>query len=120
MSRHAFASNFSGRHGWRESCSSSAVQAYRQGETRTLTHIRGPYCTGKSVEEQRTSPIKCGALRTLYDCSSCDRAFSDTSRTPIASLKTPIGLVGPVVTALTEGVGSHAATRLYGVRTNSI
>src|ERR1043166_2104971 len=106
MSRHAFASNFSGRHGWRESCSSSAVHAYRQGETMTLTDIRCPYCKGTNVEEQSTYTIKCGAPRTMYYCSSCERSFSETRNTPIAHLKTPIALVVQVLTALTEGSAS--------------
>src|SRR5215813_9181269 len=120
MSRHAFASNFSGRHGWRESCSSSAGHFYRPRETMTLTHIRCPYCHGKNVEEQSTYTIKCGAPRTMYYCSSCERAFSETSSPPIAHLKTPIALVVQVLTALTEGVGINAATRLYGVSKHSI
>src|SRR5438874_13499614 len=62
----AFTSNFSGRHGWRKSCSSSEGHSYREGETMTLTRIRCPYCDGKNVEEQRTYTIKCGAPRTLY------------------------------------------------------
>ena len=47
-------------------------------------------------------------------------SFSETSSTPIAHLKTPIALVVQVLTALTEGVGINAATRLYGVSKNSI
>jgi transposase len=35
-------------------------------------------------------------------------------------LKTPIALVVQVLSALTEGVGINAATRLYGVSKNSI
>jgi len=83
------------------------------GETMTLTHIRCPYCHGKNVEAQSTYTIKCGAPRTMYYCSSCERSFSETSRTPIAHLKTPMALVVQVLTALTEGVGINAATRLY-------
>jgi transposase-like protein len=113
-------SNFSGRRGGRESCSSSERHAYCQGETMTLTHIRCPYCNGKNVEEQSTYTIKCGAPRTLYYCSSCERSFSETRNTPIAQLKTPIALVVQVLAALTEGVGINAATRLYGVSKNSI
>ena len=45
-----------------------------------LTHIRCPYCNGKNVEEQSTYTIKCGAPRTMYYCSSCERSFSETSR----------------------------------------
>jgi hypothetical protein len=40
--------------------------------------------------------------------------------TPIAQLKTPIALVVQVLSALTEGVGINAATRLYGVSKKSI
>ena len=86
----------------------------------TLTPMRCPYCNGKSIEAQRTYTIQCGAPRTLYYCSSCERSFSETSNTPIAHLKTPIALVGQVLAALTEGVGINAATRLYGVSKNSI
>ena len=53
-------------------------------------------------------------------CSSCERSFSETSQTPIAHLKTPIAIVVQVLSALTEGVGINAATRLYGVSKNSI
>jgi transposase-like protein len=86
----------------------------------TLTHLRCPYCNGKNVEEQSTYTIKCGAPRTMYYCSSCERSFSETRSTPIAHLKTPIALVVQVLTALTEGVGINAATRLYGVSKKSI
>ena len=68
----------------------------------TLTHMRCPYCHGKNVEAQRI------------------RTFSETRHPPIAYLKTPIAIVVQVLTALTEGVGINAATRLYGVSKNSI
>src|SRR5215475_812965 len=86
----------------------------------TLTHMRCPYCDGKSVEAQRTYPIQCGAPRTMYHCASCAQSFSETHHTPIAQLKTPIALVVQVLSALTAGVGINAATRLYGVSKNSI
>ena len=56
----------------------------------------------------------------MYHCSCCERAFSETRHTPLAHLKTPIALVVQVLTALTEGIGINAATRLYGVSKNSI
>jgi transposase-like protein len=86
----------------------------------TLTPIRCPYCNGKSIEAQRTYTIQCGAPRTLYHCAPCARSFSETRHTPIAQLKTPIALVVQVLSALTEGVGINAATRLYSVSKNSI
>ena len=86
----------------------------------TLTQRRGPYCTGKNIEQQRTYTIKSGTPRTMYHCSSCTRTFSETCPTPLAQWKTPIALVVQVLAALTEGVGINAATRLYGVSKNSI
>jgi transposase-like protein len=56
----------------------------------------------------------------MYHCACCERAFSETSNTPLAYLKTPIALVVQVLAALTEGIGINAATRLYGVSKNSI
>jgi transposase-like protein len=79
----------------------------------TLTQRRCPYCDGKNVEQQRTYTIKSGTPRTMYHCAPCARSFSETHHTPIA-------LVVQVLSALTEGVGINAATRLYGVSKNSI
>jgi transposase-like protein len=86
----------------------------------TLTHIRCPSGDGKNAEAQRTYTIKCGTPRTLDHCSSCERSFSETRNTPIAHWKTPIALVVQVLTALTEGGGINAATRLYSVSKKSI
>ena len=84
----------------------------------TLTQRRCPYCDGKNVEQQRTYTIKSGTPQTMYHCAPCARSFSETHPTPIAQLKTPIALVVQVLSALTEGVGINAATRLYGVSKN--
>src|SRR6185436_15263462 len=86
----------------------------------TLFPRRCPYCNGKRIEAQRTYTIQCGEPRTLYHCAPCARSFSETHHTPIAQLKTPIALVVQVLSALTEGGGINAATRLYGVSKNSI
>src|SRR5262249_30619985 len=40
--------------------------------------------------------------------------------TPMAHLKAPVSVIVQVLSALTEGVGINAATRLYGVSKNSI
>ena len=56
----------------------------------------------------------------MYHCASCGCSFSETKHTPIAHLKTPISVIVQVISALTEGVGINAATRLYGVSKNSI
>ena len=86
----------------------------------TLTQRRCPHGDGKNVAAQRIDTIQGGAPRTMYYCACCERAFSETSHTPLAQLKTPIALVVQVLAALTEGVGINAVTRLYGVSKNSI
>jgi transposase-like protein len=86
----------------------------------TLTPMRCPYCNGKSIEAQRTYTMQCGAPQTLYPCAPCVRSCSETRHTPIAQLKTPIALGVQVLSALTEGMGMNAATRLYGLSKHSI
>jgi transposase-like protein len=85
-----------------------------------LTQIRCADCGGKNVDGYRTYTIKDGEQRTMYHCASCGCSFSETKLTPLAHLKTPISVIGQVLSALTEGVGINAATRLYGVSKNSI
>jgi transposase-like protein len=84
----------------------------------TLTQIRCADCGGKNAEGYRTYTIKAGAHRTMYHCASCGCSFSETKQTPLAHLKTPISVIVQVLSALTEGVGINAATRLYGVSKN--
>ena len=50
----------------------------------------------------------------MYHCASCGCSFSETKHTPLAHLKTPLSVIVQVLSALTEGVGINAATRLYG------
>jgi transposase-like protein len=86
----------------------------------TLTQIRCTDCGGKNVEAYRTYTIKDGAQRAMYHCAACGCSFSETKQTPLAHLKTPLSAIVQVLSALTEGVGINAATRLYGVSKNSI
>jgi len=86
----------------------------------TLTPIRCADCGCKQVDGSRTYTIKDGEQRMIYHCSSCGSDFSETKHTPIAHLHTPISVIVQVPTALTEGLGINAATRLYGVSKNSI
>ena len=93
---------------------------FRQGVSMALTQMRCADCGGKNVEGYRTYTIKDGEQRTMYHCASCGCSFSETKQTPLAHLKTPISVIVQVLSALTEGVGINAATRLYGVSKNSI
>jgi transposase-like protein len=86
----------------------------------TLTYIRCTDCSYKDVKAPRTYTIKQGEQRTIYACDACGGTFSSTKNTPIAHLKTPISVIVQVLSALTEGMGINAVTRLYGVSKNSI
>ena len=86
----------------------------------TLTPIQCADCGGKHVDGSRTYTIKDGEQRMIYHCSSCGSDFSETKHTPMAHLQTPISMIVQVLSALTEGLGLNAATRLYGVSRNSI
>jgi transposase-like protein len=91
-----------------------------RGVSMTLTQIRCADCGGKNVEGYSTYTIKDGEQRTMDQCASCGCSFSETTQTPLAHLKTPIAVIVQVLSALTEGGGINAATRLYGVSKNSI
>ena len=80
----------------------------------TLTQIRCADCGGKNVDGYRTYTIKDGEQRTMPLCLMW-LLFFETKHTPLAHLKTPISVIVQVLSALTEGVGINAATRLYGV-----
>ena len=112
--------NISGHCGCQESRSSPEEHLYPRREIMTLTQMRCAHCGCKNVERSRTYTIKYGEQRIMYHCSSCGSTFSETRHTPIADLKTPIAVVVQVLSALTEGVGINAATRLYSVSKNSI
>ena len=86
----------------------------------TLTHIRCTDCGCKDVKAQRIYTIKHEEQRTIYACDACGGTFSSTSNTPMARLKTPMSVIAQVLSALTEGMGINAVTRLYGVSKNSI
>jgi transposase-like protein len=86
----------------------------------TLTPMRCADCGCKQVDGSRTYTLKDGEQRMIYHCSSCGSDFSETKNTPLAHLHTPISVIVQVLTALTEGLGINAATRLYGVSKNSI
>jgi transposase-like protein len=79
----------------------------------TLTPMRCADCGCKHVDGARIYTIKDGEQRMLYHCSSCGSEFSETKNTPMAHLHTPISVIVQVLSALTEGLGINAATRLY-------
>src|SRR5215471_8768634 len=66
----------------------------------TMIPFRCVDCGGKEVESCRTYTLKQGEQRTIYYCSACDRAFSETKHTPLAYLKTPISVMVHVLSGV--------------------
>lgn len=64
--------------------------------------------------------IRCGEVRQLYICNDCNFSFSETRNTVIEGLRTPVSRIILIITALSEGLGVNAATRLFSVGKNSI
>ena len=85
-----------------------------------MIHLRCVDWGGKEVESCRTYTLQQGEHRPISSCSACARPVSETQNTPLAYVKTPIAVVVPVLSALTEGLGSNAAARLSGVGKNSL
>lgn len=55
--------------------------------------------------------------RQLYKCNDC---FSETRNTVLEELKTPVFRIITILTALSEGMGINATTRVFSVEKNSI
>jgi hypothetical protein len=64
--------------------------------------------------------IRSGEERQLYKCNDCDCCFSETKNTVPEGLKTPVFRIIMILTALSEGLGINATTRVFSVGKNSI
>ena len=62
--------------------------------------------------------IRSGEERQLYKCNDCDCCFSEI--TVPEGLKTPVFRIIMILTALSEGLGINATTRVFCVGKNSI
>jgi len=58
--------------------------------------------------------------RIIYKCEGCLDYFSETKKTLIAGLKTPVSVIWQVVKARTEGMGLNAAARTFEKAKNTI
>lgn len=58
--------------------------------------------------------------RQLYTCDDCGCCFSETRNTVIEGLRTPVSRIILILTALAEGTGVNAVTRIFSVGKNTI
>ncbi len=71
-------------------------------------------------QKHKKYEIRCGDIRQLYKCNDCGCCFSETRNTVLEGLRTPVSRIIMILTALAEGSGVNAVTRIFSVGKNSI
>lgn len=85
-----------------------------------LLQIKCPTCHSAVLQSHRTYTTQDHGRRILYQCTSCPTYFSETKKTLMAGLKTPVSVIWQVVKARTEGMGLNAAARTFEKAKNTI
>ena len=73
-----------------------------------LLQSRCPYCVSAQVEQYRAYATKNHGQRLLYQCRDCHAVFSETKRTILEGLRTPISRIIDLIAVRTEGLGLNA------------
>jgi transposase-like protein len=85
-----------------------------------LLQIKCPTCHAAVLQSHATYATQHHGRRILYKCASCPTYFSETKKTLVAGLKTPVSVIWQVVKARTEGLGLNAAARTFEKAKNTI
>ena len=85
-----------------------------------LLQIKCPTCHSAVLQSHATYATQHHGRRILYKCASCPTYFSETKKTLVAGLKTPVSVIWQVVKARTEGMGLNAAARTFEKAKNTI
>lgn len=85
-----------------------------------LLQIKCPTCQSAALKSHTTYTTQHHGRRIIYKCASCPGYFSETKKTLMAGLKTPVSVIWPVVKARTEGMGFNAAARTFEKAKNTI
>ena len=78
-----------------------------------LLQIKCPTCHSAVLQSHTTYPTQHHGRRILYQCTNCPPYFSETKKTLMAGLKTPVSVIWQVIKARTEGMGFNAAARTF-------
>lgn len=78
-----------------------------------LLQIKCPTCHSAVLQSHTTYATQHHGRRLIYKCTNCPTYFSETKKTLMAGLKTPISVSWQVVKARTEGMGLNAAVRTF-------
>ena len=85
-----------------------------------LLQIKCPTCQSAVLQSHTTYATQHHGRRIIYKCASCPGYFSETKKTLMAGLKTPVSVIWQVVKARTEGMGLNAASRTFAKAKNTI
>src|SRR5437588_7475223 len=85
-----------------------------------LLQIKCPTCHSAILQSHTTYATQHYGRRIIYKCANCPTYFSETKKTLMAGLKTPVSVIWQVVKARTEGMGLNAAARTFEKAKNTI
>ena len=72
-----------------------------------------PHCLSEPIEEYSVYETKSNGTRKLYQCREGHQVFSETKKTFLEGLKTPLSLIIKVLKARSEGMGFNAVCRVF-------
>src|SRR5947209_11906380 len=85
-----------------------------------LLQIKCPTCQSAVLQSHTTYATQHHGRRIIYKCASCLDYFSETKKTLMAGVKTPVSVIWQVLKARTEGMGLNAAARTFEKAKNTI
>jgi len=85
-----------------------------------LNPLHCPDCLSEHVEEYSHYETKSNGSRKLYQCTACQKIFSETKSSVIEGLKKPISFIIHVLKARSEGLGFNATCRTFDISKNTL
>jgi transposase-like protein len=85
-----------------------------------LLQLKCPTCQSVVLQYHTSYTTQHHGSRIIYKCASCPGYFSETKKTLMAGVKTPVSVIWQVVKARTEGMGLNAAARTFEKAKNTI
>ena len=85
-----------------------------------LNPLHCPDCLSEHVEEYSHYETKSNGSRKLYQCTACQKIFSETKSSVIEGLKKPISFIIHVLKARSEGLGFNATCRIFDISKNTL
>jgi transposase-like protein len=85
-----------------------------------LLRLKCPECHSADIQHHSPYTTKNHGGRIIDKCNTCPAYFSETKKTLLESLKTPVSVIWQVVKARTEGMGFTAAARTFDKAKNTI